>query len=78
MDNLITTPQAGETCLAVQELHVYRHVDSGKLQSKAPQGARTLNLRGAPLHDCFSLQPADHAKRTRIAEQQLGGALCVA
>lgn len=78
MDNLITTPQAGETCLAVQELHVYRHVDSEKLQSNAPQGAKTLNIGGPRLHGCFSLQPVDHAKQTRIAEQQFGGALCVA
>ena len=74
MDNLTTTPEAGETCFSAQELHVYRHVDIEKLQSKAPQRATTLNFGGAHLHDCFSIQPVDHAKQTRIAEQQFGGA----
>jgi hypothetical protein len=74
MDNLTTTPQAGETCLSSQELYVYRHVDIEKLKSKATHGATTLDLGGARLHGCFSVQPVDHAKQTRIAEQQFGGA----
>ena len=75
MDNLTTTLQARETCSSAQVLHVYRHVDLANLQSEAPHRAKPLNLGGARLHGCFSIEPVHHAKQAQIAEQQFGGVL---
>lgn len=75
MDSVIKKNQALKGRLANHPLHVYRHVDIAKLQSKAPHGATTQDLGGARLHGCFSIEPVHHAKQAQIAEQQFGGAL---
>ncbi len=77
MDNLTTTLQARETCSSAQVLHVYRHVDSEKLQSKAPQGVKSLNLGGPRVHGRFAVEAGRLAKQSRIAKQTIGGVLCV-
>ena len=75
MVSLINSRQARQARSANHLLHVYRHVDVENLKSKATHGARTLYLGGARLHDCFSAEHVHHAKQSRIAEQQFGGAL---
>jgi hypothetical protein len=75
MDIVIKEKQAPKGRLANHPLHVYRHVDNENLQSKAPHGTTTLDLGGARLHGCFSVEPVHHAKQTQIAEQQFGGDL---
>lgn len=75
MDSVIKKNQAQRGRLANQPLHVYRHVDIANLQSEAPHRAKPLNLGGARLHGCFSIEPVHHAKQAQIAEQQFGGVL---
>ena len=75
MDSVINSRQALRARIATQPLYVYRHVDIENLKSKATHGTRTLDLGGARLHDCFSAEHVHHAKQSRIAEQQFGGAL---
>jgi hypothetical protein len=79
MDNLTTTPHAGEICLSVQELHVYRHVDSEKLQSKALVTRKTHAWSGNGARACFAKTVAVHEKAYLFANLSfLGGALWIA
>jgi hypothetical protein len=74
VDSLINSRKARGARLANHLLHVYRHVDSENLQSKAPDASTTPIFGGARLCECFSAEPVLHAKQTRIAEQTFGGA----
>lgn len=74
VDSLVNSRQARVTRLANHLLHVYKHVDSEKLQSKALGLYTTLIFRGARDCECFSVEPVIHAKLTRIAEHTLGDA----
>lgn len=71
MDNLTTTPQAGETCLSTQELHVYRHVDIEKLKSKATHVATTLDLGGARFMAAFQSSPCIMLSRLKLQSSGL-------
>ena len=73
MDKLTTTPQAGETCLSTQELHVYRHVDSEKLQSKAPFTGTTLTTSGIGARGSVANPLAPHEKAQVYANRNLVG-----
>ena len=73
MANLITTPQAGETCLSAQELHVYRHVDSEKLQSKALFTLTTLTTDGNGARGSVANPVATHEKPPVFANRNLVG-----
>ena len=74
MDSLINSRQGTEARLANHLLHVYRHVDGEKLQSKAPDASTTHIFGGARLCERFSAESVVHAKQTGIAEQTFGGA----
>lgn len=79
MDNLTTIPQAGETCLSTQELHVYRHVDNEKLQSKARFTNKTLASSDNGVRGSVANLGAAHEKALVVANRSLvGGVLWIA
>ena len=79
MDYLTTTPQAGETCFSAQELHVYRHVDIEKLQSKAPISDKTLVNSDNRARCSVAIPKAAHEKGLINEEcSNLGGAQWIA
>jgi hypothetical protein len=79
MDNLTTTPQAGETCLSAQEMHVYRHVDSEKLQSKALIASSTPSNGDNRARGSVANLGAPHEKALVFANRSLvGGVLWIA
>ena len=73
MANLTTTPQAGETCLSAQELHVYRHVDSEKLRSKALFTGTTLTNCGNGPRGTVANPVATHEKALVFANRNMVG-----
>lgn len=73
MTNLTTTPQTGETCLSAQELHVYRHVDSDKLQSKALFTGTTLTNSGIGARGSVANPVATHEKPPVFANRNMVG-----
>lgn len=79
MDNSTTTPQAGETCLSTQELHVYRHVDSEKLQSKALSAIKPLTSSDNGARGSVANLGVAHEKALVFANRSLvGGVLWIA
>lgn len=79
MDNLTTTPQVGETCLSAQELHVYRHVDSEKLQSKALSACTALTNSGIRARGTVASLEVAHEKALVTAKRiPAGGVLWIA
>ncbi len=70
---LTTTPQAGETCFSAQELHVLRHVDNEKLQSKALFKGTTLTTSGIGARGSVANTLTPHEKAQVYANRNLAG-----
>jgi len=79
MDSLITDPCAREARSSVQCLHVYRHVDAEKLQSKAPDERKTLISGGTRTRNPFAKTTASQAKALPTANLSANdGGQCIA
>jgi hypothetical protein len=60
MDSLTITIPSGEEPVSSQYLHVYRHVDSEKLQSNTSIWSETQELQGFWTRGCVSSAPVLH------------------